>query len=66
MLEKLPDVLGHVLREQRAGLEKIAFNQIEPNAGTGTLKVTSLAFADHAPIPAEYTADGSGLSLIHI
>jgi len=62
MLEKLPDVLGHVLREQRAGLEKIAFNQIEPNAGTGTLKVASLAFADHAPIPAEYTADGAGMS----
>jgi len=62
MLEKLPDALGHALRDQRAGLEKIVFNQIEPGAGTGSLKVTSLAFADHAPIPAEYTADGAGVS----
>lgn len=62
MLEKLPDVLGHALRDQRAGLEKIAFNQIEPGVGTGSLTVTSLAFADHAPIPAEYTADGAGVS----
>lgn len=62
MLEKLPGVLGHVLREQRAGLDKIVFNQIEPGPGTGSIKVASLAFADHAPIPAEYTADGAGVS----
>jgi Raf kinase inhibitor-like YbhB/YbcL family protein len=62
MLEKLPDAVGHALRDQRAGLEKIVFNQIEPGAGTGALKVASLAFADHAQIPAEYTADGAGVS----
>ncbi len=28
----------------------------------GTIEVASLAFADHAPIPARYTADGDGLS----
>ena len=26
MLEKLPDVVGHVLRGQRAGLDKTAFH----------------------------------------
>ena len=48
MLEHLPEALGHALRDRRAGL--------------GMLKVNSLAFADHAPIPERYTADGEGLS----
>ena len=62
MLEKLPDVLGHALREQRAGLDKTAFRLIDLRAGMGALEVKSLAFVDHAPIPAQYTADGVGLS----
>lgn len=62
MLEKLPDALGHALREQRAGLEKIAFNQTGLRQGMAALELTSLAFADHAPIPAFYTADGPGHS----
>jgi Raf kinase inhibitor-like YbhB/YbcL family protein len=62
MLEKLPQVVGHVLREQRAGLDKIVFNQVKTGAGTAALSVRSLAFADHAPIPAIYTADGEGHS----
>ena len=62
MLEKLPDVVGHALREQRAGLDKTAFRLIDLRAGMGALEVKSLAFADHAPIPAQYTADGTGVS----
>lgn len=62
MLEKLPGVIGHVLREQRAGLDKLAFQRIDLRQGTAALNVASLAFADHAPIPARYTADGEGLS----
>ena len=62
MLENLPDVLGHVLRGQRAGLDKIAFHTVPLRAGTAAITVTSLAFADHAPIPQKYTADGEGLS----
>jgi Raf kinase inhibitor-like YbhB/YbcL family protein len=62
MLEKLPDALGHALREQRAGMDKIAFNQIDLRAGTAALEISSLAFADHAPIPQLYTADGDGHS----
>lgn len=62
MLEKLPQVVGHALREQRAGLDKIVFNQLRLGAGTAALAVRSLAFADHAPIPANYTADGDGTS----
>jgi Raf kinase inhibitor-like YbhB/YbcL family protein len=62
MLEKLPDALGHALRDQRAGLDKTAFRLIDLRAGMGALEVKSLAFVDHAPIPAQYTADGPGIS----
>jgi hypothetical protein len=62
MLEKLPPAVGHVLRDRRAGLEKIAFHRSGLRTGQGLLKVASLAFIDHGPIPARYTADGEGLS----
>lgn len=62
MLEKLPDSIGHALQNQRAGLDKIAFNQIGTGAGSASLTVHSLAFVDHAPIPEQYTADGVGIS----
>ena len=62
MLEKLPDAIGHALRGQRAGLDKIAFHAVDLRAGMAQLTVTSLAFADHAPIPERYTADGAGVS----
>lgn len=62
MLEKLPDALGHMLQGQRAGLEKILFNRIDLRSGVAKLEVSSLAFADHAPIPERYTADGEGIS----
>ena len=62
MLEKLPEALGHALRDRRAGLDKIVFNTCGMRSGLGTIQVTSLAFADHAPIPQRYTADGEGLS----
>jgi len=62
LLEKLPDVVGHALRGQRAGLDKTAFQAVDLRAGMAAITVSSLAFADHAPIPARYTADGPGLS----
>jgi len=62
MLEHLPDAVGLALRDKRAGLDKIAFNQVDLRQGAGAITVASLAFADHAPIPADYTADGAGLS----
>lgn len=62
MLEKLPDAVGHALRHQRAGLDKLAFNRIDLRAGTNAIQVRSLAFADHGPIPLHYTADAEGLS----
>ena len=62
MLENLPDALGHALRDVRAGLDQIAFNQSNLRTGLAAITVSSLAFVDHAPIPARYTADGEGLS----
>ena len=62
MLEKLPEALGHLLREQRAGLEAVVFNRIGLRAGAGTLQLQSLSFHDHGPLPALFTADGEGLS----
>lgn len=62
MLEKLPDVIGHLLHEQRAGLDKLVMNKTGLRQGMGALQVKSLAFADHAPLPALYTADGAGTS----
>jgi Raf kinase inhibitor-like YbhB/YbcL family protein len=62
MLEKLPDAIGHALSGQRAGLGKIAFQRVDLRAGMASIELKSLAFADHAPIPAQYTADGAGLS----
>lgn len=62
MLEKLPDVIGHALQGQRAGLEKILFNRIDLRNGTARIEVSSLAFADHAPIPPRFTADSDASS----
>jgi len=62
MFEKLPEALGHALRDVRAGLDQIAFNRSALRAGMAQIQVTSFAFADHAPIPERYTADGAGIS----
>ena len=62
MLEKLPDIIGHALRDVHAGMDQIVFNNSGLRSGMGALQVGSLAFADHAPIPARYTADGEGVS----
>ena len=62
MLQNLPDFVGHALRDQRAGLDQILFNRLPLRAGQGAIAVTSLAFVDHGPLPAIYTADGEGMS----
>ena len=40
----------------------IVFNTLGLRQGMASVAVTSLAFADHAPLPARYTADGAGVS----
>lgn len=62
MLEKLPEALGHLLRDQRAGLDAVVFNRVDLRTGTSALVLQSLSFQDHAPMPALFTADGDGIS----
>ena len=62
MLEKLPDFVGHALRDQRAGLDQIVFNRLPLRDGHGTIAVTSGVFVDHGPLPVACTADGEGVS----
>ncbi|MFY9292314.1 MAG: YbhB/YbcL family Raf kinase inhibitor-like protein [Methylorubrum rhodinum] len=61
MLEKLPHAVGEALSNVRAGIEKAAFHTVAAQA-PATLRVTSPAFTDGAPIPARHTADGEGVS----
>ena len=62
MLEQLPDALGEALEEVRAGIDQTLFHAVDLRQGMGAITVGSLAFADHAPIPEKYTADGAGTS----
>jgi len=62
MLENLPDFVGHALRDQRAGLDQVAYHRLPLRAGQGVIAVASLAFVDHGPLPELYTADGQGRS----
>jgi Raf kinase inhibitor-like YbhB/YbcL family protein len=62
MLQNLPDFVGHALRDQRAGLDKTVYQRVPLRSGMASIRVTSLAFVDHGPIPATYTTDGEGLS----
>jgi len=62
MLEKLPDAVGEALEDVRAGLAQTLYHGVDLRQGMGSITVGSLAFADHAPIPEKYTADGAGHS----
>ena len=62
MLEKLPEALGEALGDVRAGLTHTLFHAVDLRQGMAAVSVASLAFADHAPLPQKYTADGAGLS----
>ena len=62
MLEKLPEALGHALRNTRAGLDAIAFHQVDLRQGMNAISVRSVAFVDHGPLPVDATADGDGIS----
>jgi Raf kinase inhibitor-like YbhB/YbcL family protein len=62
MLEKLPEAIGHLLVEQRAGMEKIVSNNALPDRDIARIEVASPAFANRSPIPRRFTADGEGIS----
>jgi Raf kinase inhibitor-like YbhB/YbcL family protein len=62
MLEKLPEMIGHALSNQRAGMDNVVYNQLHKVRDVGRLALTSSAFAFNARLPVRFTADGSGVS----
>jgi phosphatidylethanolamine-binding protein (PEBP) family uncharacterized protein len=62
MLEKLPEAVGEALSDVRAGLTQTLYHAVDMRHGMAAISVGSVSFADHAPIPEKYGADGPGLS----
>lgn len=62
MLEKLPHVVGHVLRNVKAGAENTLFFDDAFWDIPDTIKVSSPAFFHDQPMPERFTADGAKIS----
>jgi Raf kinase inhibitor-like YbhB/YbcL family protein len=62
VLEKLPESVGHALINQRAGMEKVLYNQLFRERQTARLDLRSKAFVFNGRIPKRFTADGEGIS----
>ncbi len=62
MLEKLPHAIGHLLAGAHPGIEKTVYHDDRLAAVPPSIVVTSLAFADGAPLPLRFTGDGAGVS----
>ncbi len=61
MLENVPAAVGHALSGIRPGMDKVTYT----TAGSGiaeTMRITSSAFADGAPMPPRFTGDGAKIS----
>lgn len=62
MLERIPAVVGRVLRRVRPGVDRFVCRSGVVRSALPVIEVTSPAFGDHEPIPVRYTADGEGVS----
>ena len=62
MLEKLPHVIGQVLKGKGPGLDKTVYYGESIDGAPESITVTSAAFADGAAIPARFTEDGEKIS----
>lgn len=62
MLEKIPEVIGDALRNQRAGLEQTVIERKKKTSALPVIEVLSSAFGHEEIIPVKYTADGGGVS----
>ncbi|CAM3174759.1 Phosphatidylethanolamine-binding protein [Sphingomonas antarctica] len=60
MLEHVPHWLGQLLRNARAGHDKLVILDIAQ--GTPKIDLSSPAFADGGRLPERFTADGAGVS----
>ncbi|MCE7796176.1 YbhB/YbcL family Raf kinase inhibitor-like protein [Sphingobium sufflavum] len=62
MLEHVPNWLGHMLHNVRAGHSKLVIVQEEVVRTDAYLALSSPAFANGARLPERFTADGEGVS----
>jgi hypothetical protein len=62
MLEKVPGVIGRLLRRQRTGSEELAINDPAFADVPNSIEVSSPAFVDDGPLPLSCTDDGEKLS----
>ena len=62
MLEHVPQWLGELLRNFRAGHAKLVIVSHDLDVGAGSLELSSPAFANGARLPERFTADGKGVS----
>ena len=62
MLEHVPQWLGALMRNVRAGHAKLVIVNHDLNVGTESLELESPAFANGARLPERFTADGEGVS----
>jgi hypothetical protein len=62
MLEHVPQWLGELLTNVRAGHSKLAIVQQDVAGGVTRIDLSSPAFADGARLPERFTADGVGVS----
>lgn len=62
MLEHIPEWLGALLRDRRAGHEKLVVAEPGNGRTASRFDLSSPAFADEARMPVRFTADGNGVS----
>jgi Raf kinase inhibitor-like YbhB/YbcL family protein len=62
MLEHVPQWLGAMMRNVRAGHSKLVIVSRDLDVGQGSLELSSPAFANGARLPERFTADGEGVS----
>lgn len=62
MLQKVPSVLGRLLRKDRSGSEELVINDPAFADVPGSITVESPAFTDDGPLPLSCTDDGDKLS----
>jgi hypothetical protein len=62
MLEHVPQWLGALMRNVRAGHSKLVIVNHDLNVGAESLELESPAFANGARLPTRFTADGEGVS----
>jgi Raf kinase inhibitor-like YbhB/YbcL family protein len=62
MLEHVPAWLGNLLKNVRAGHEKLVVAQPDVESSAAAIDLSSPAFANGGRLPERFTADGAGVS----